>query len=147
MKNKDVLLTLTGRTALLDDYDGVLRVTTLGKLSGKKDSWRLRYSETVTDENEIQNVILTMDKGIVTMASDGPFATDMVFEKGCRFEGVYRTPFGLLDMSIFPTLVKYNINEDGSGEVNLRYQLDIAGQYAAFHKLHIKLQADSKSAD
>ena len=146
MKNKDVLLTLTGRTALLDDYDGVLRVTTLGKLSGKKDSWRLRYSETVTDENEIQNVILTMDKGIVTMASDGPFATDMVFEKGCRFECL-PYPVWFAGYGYFPTLVKYNINEDGSGEVNLRYQLDIAGQYAAFHKLHIKLQADSKSAD
>ena len=120
MKNKDVLLTLTGRTALLDDYDGVLRVTTLGKLSGKKDSWRLRYSETVTDENEIQNVILTMDKGIVTMASDGPFATDMVFEKGCRFE-VSTVPVWLLDMGIFPTLVKYNINGDGA-EGKPRYQ-------------------------
>ncbi|MDO5022219.1 MAG: DUF1934 domain-containing protein [Eubacteriales bacterium] len=147
MRNKQVLLTLTGRTALLDDDDGILRVTTLGKLSGKKDDWRLRYTETVSDESQMQNVTLTMGKGIVTMASDGPFGTDMVFEKGCRYEGSYRTPYGELDMSIFPTLVNYNISEDGNGEVNLKYQLDIGGRYAAVHKLHIKLQADNLRAD
>ncbi len=147
MRNKQVLLTLTGRTAMLDDNDGILRVTTLGRLSGKKDDWRLRYTETVSDESEMQNVTMTMGKGVVTMASEGPFSTDMVFEKGCRYEGSYRTPYGALDMSIFPTIVNYNISEDGNGEVNLKYQLDIDGQYAAVHRLHIKLKADKPDAD
>jgi uncharacterized beta-barrel protein YwiB (DUF1934 family) len=147
MRNKQVRLTLTGRTAMLDDDDGIIRVTTLGKLSGKKDDWRLRYTETISDESEMQNVTMTMGKGIVTMASEGIFSTDMVFEKGCRYEGSYRTPYGALDMSIFPTLVNYDIADDGSGEVNLKYQLDIDGRYAAVHRLNIKLQADTPNAD
>ena len=68
----------------------------------------------------------------------GDFATSMVFEKGCRFEGSYDTPYGSLDMGVFPTLVRYCVDEEANGEVKLKYQLDLQGQFAAMHELRIR---------
>ena len=88
---------------------------------------------------------MTMDKGVVTMMRDGAYGTNMVFEKGYRYESSYQTPFGALDMGIYPTHVNYDVGEDGNGEVNLKYQLDIQGQYTSFHDLRIRFQASSST--
>ena len=81
---------------------------------------------------------LTLGKGVVTMERHGAFATSMVFEKGCRFEGSYDTPYGALDMGVYATQVKYRVDDEDNGEVNLQYQLDLQGQFAAMHELNIR---------
>ena len=144
MKGKEVLLTVTGLASNVDEDDGAMRLVTTGRLTGKKDRWRLRYTEMQPDTNEKHNITMTMDKGVVTMMRDGAYGTNMVFEKDHRFESSYRTPFGSLDMGIYPTHVKYDVQEDGNGEVSLKYQLDIQGQYTSFHDLRIHFKASNK---
>lgn len=141
MKGKQVLLTVTGLASNVDEDDGAMRLVTTGTLTGAKDKWRLRYTEMQPDTNEKYRITMTMDKGVVTMNRDGAYGANMVFEKGYRYESSYRTPFGPLDMGIFPTLVDYDVREDMSGEVNLKYQLDIQGQYTSFHDLKIRFRA------
>ena len=51
---------------------------------------------------------------------------------------LYRTPYGALDMGIYATHVKYNVDQQQTGEVNLKYQLDLQGQFAAIHELRIR---------
>ncbi len=145
MKGKDVLLTVTGLANNVDEDDGAMRLTTVGRLTGKKDKWKLKYTEMQPDTNEKHNITMTMDKGVVTMMRDGAYGTNMVFEKGYRYESSYQTPFGALDMGIYPTHVNYDVGEDGNGEVNLKYQLDIQGQYTSFHDLRIRFQASSST--
>ena len=100
--------------------------------------WRIDYTETQQDY-ESHDVVLTMDRGIVTMQRSGPFGTSMVFEQGRRFEGVYSTPYGELEMGVYPTRVRYRIEgQRGMGEVNLAYQLDLQGHFAAMHELQIR---------
>ena len=67
-----------------------------------------------------------------------------MFRKGHRYEGSYHTPFGDLSMGIYPTQVHYNVNQDGDGEVNLRYQLDIQGRYTSVHRLDIAFETNKK---
>ena len=59
-------------------------------------------------------------------------------EQGRRFEGSYQTPYGALAMGVYPTHVKYRVDDEATGEVNLTYQLDLQGQFAAMHELRIR---------
>ena len=83
-----------------------------------------------------RNITLTMSNGTVTMTNSQNKGADMVFVRGSRYQGVYRTPYGSLDMAVFPSVVSYRVGPD-SGEINLSYQLDFDGQYASDHELHI----------
>ena len=137
MKKQQVLLSVMGWTHDDDEPSDSVRLLTTGTISGEKDAWRIEYTETQPDD-ESHDVTLTMGKGVVTMQRTGQFGTSMVFEQGRRFEGNYCTPYGDLDMGVFATHVKYRVQDGPVGEVNLTYQLDLQGQFAAVHELRIR---------
>lgn len=142
---KTVLLSITGLSKTQGIPDNAIKLFTTGYLSGEGDSWKLRYSETSPDDVKDRNhVTLTMNNGMVTMTNSQQKGADMVFVRGSRFQGVYRTPYGELDMAVFPSVVNYRIGDE-SGEINLSYQLDFDGQYASDHELHI-IYADKAAA-
>ena len=143
MKKQQVLVSVTGWTREDDDQPESVRLLTTGTLSGAKGNWRIEYTETQPD-NDTHDVTLTLDKGIVTMQRQGPFATSMVFQQGRRFEGSYQTPYGALAMGVYPTHVRYRVDDQLTGEVDLTYQLDLQGQFAAMHELRIKFCPSGK---
>lgn len=140
MEKKQVLLSVAGQSQVeKNDPPETVRLLTTGTFTGTRDAWRIDYTETQPDDSQSHDVILTLESGVVTMQRVGDYSTSMVFEQGRRFEGCYHTPFGALDMGVYATQVKYQVDENGeSGEVNLKYQLDLQGQYAAMHELHIR---------
>ncbi len=137
MKKQQVLVSVTGWTKDDEDQPESVRLLTTGTFSGAREDWRIDYTETQPD-NDSHAVTLTMGKGVVTMQRQGSFATSMVFEQGRRFEGSYQTPYGALAMGVYPTHVKYRVDDEATGEVNLTYQLDLQGQFAAMHELRIR---------
>ena len=136
MEKRQVLLSVMGWTREEDDQDTV-RLLTTGTLSGSKENWRIDYTETQPD-NESHDVTLTLGGGVVTMQRRGPMGTSMVFEQGKRFEGSYRTPYGDLEMGVYPTRVQYQVDGETGGQVDLVYQLDLQGRFAAVHEMRIR---------
>ncbi|NLC32944.1 MAG: DUF1934 domain-containing protein, partial [Clostridiales bacterium] len=65
--------------------------------------------------------------------------------QGRRFETNYNTPFGAFGMGIFPTQVNYTVNESGDGEIALRYQLDIQGQFTSVNDLKISFSPNRQA--
>ena len=146
VEKTQVLLSVTGWSHTQGDEDAdSVRLLTTGILSGSDDAWRIDYTETQPDSSTAHDVVLKMQKGVVTMERLGDYATSMVFETGRRFEGSYHTPYGALDMGIFSTTVKYAVDEQKTGEVSLKYQLDLQGQFAASHELHIRFCPSGKA--
>lgn len=137
MNATQVLLSVTGVAQNVGAEDDAVHLVTHGTLSGENDAWHLTYDETEPDDDETRHVTLTMKKGVVSMLRQGSNATSMVFQRGRRFEGCYHTPYGDLDMGVFATSVRYAV-EDASGEIALKYQLDLQGKFAAMHELHIR---------
>lgn len=146
MKRKKVLLTVTGMAGEFGETDEAMRLITTGTLSNEKGQWKLRYTENQPDTKEKRRVTMTMDNGVVTMARDGAWGTNMVFKRGRRFETSYNTPFGAFGMGIFPTQVDYKVDDSGEGEIALRYQLDIQGQFASVNDLTIRFSANNSQA-
>ena len=142
-KKQQVLLSVMGWTHDDDEPADSVRLLTTGTMTGGNDAWRIDYTETQPD-NESHDVVLTMDRGVVTMQRTGAYATSMVFEQGRRFEGTYHTPYGELDMGVYSTHVKYRVGEGPVGEVSLTYQLDLQGQFAAMHELRIRFCSAGK---
>lgn len=146
MEKTPVLLSVSGWSqAQGDEAPDPVRLLTCGTLTGQTDAWRIDYTETQPGEKTAHDVVVQMQKGVVTMERKGDYATSMVFEKGRRFEGSYNTPYGALDMGIYATQVKYNVDEQKTGEVNLKYQLDLQGQFAAMHELRIRFCPSQKA--
>ena len=132
-----VLLSVSGSSGQSDQGDDEVKLMTSGTLAVVPEGYRLCYRETQPDSDEYQDIELVMNEKTVTMTRSGAYATGMVFEKGRRFEGVYDTPYGSLDMAVYATRVFCRLGEE-RGEVQLRYQLDMQGQFADVHDLKIK---------
>ena len=101
----------------------------------------LQYVESQEDEEtgEItkSDISLFISDGKVTMERSGDFSNTMVFSRGKRFEGVYHTPYGEMDMAVFTREAACRIgNKDGS--MHLKYQLQIQGNYASTNELHLE---------
>ena len=101
----------------------------------------LEYTESQQDEEtgEITTSLITlsMEKSRVTMTRKGDYSNTMVFAPEQRFEGIYQTPFGNMDMAVYARGVRCDIGEK-KGSVHLKYQLDIQGAYASSNELHLE---------
>ena len=128
----------------MPDYP--IQFMTVGNLSyTNKDEAQLDYAESQQDEEtgEIltSDISLSLRNGKITMERKGDFSNTMVFAKGQRFEGVYHTPYGEMDMAVFTkeAACKFGKTE---GNIHLKYQLNIQGNYTSTNELHLEFLQD-----
>ncbi len=128
----------------MPDYP--IQFMTVGKLSySNPDEALLQYVESQQDEEtgEItkSDISLSLHDGKITMERKGEFANTMVFAKGQRFEGVYHTPYGEMDMAVFTKEAACRFGRS-EGNIHLKYQLNIQGNYASTNELHLEYKAE-----
>ena len=75
------------------------------------------------------------------MERKGDFSNTMVFAKGQRFEGVYHTPYGEMDMAVFAKEAACRFGSS-EGNIHLKYQLNIQGNYTSTNELHLEYRTD-----
>ena len=131
----------------MPDYP--IQFMTVGNLSySGPDDARLQYVESQQDEEtgEIINadVCLSLRDGRITMERKGDFSNTMVFAKGQRFESVYHTPYGEMDMAVFTKEAACRFGQ-AEGNIHLKYQLNIQGNYASTNELHLEYRAEREN--
>lgn len=131
----------------IGEMEEPIRLMTTGELVRSPGGYVLRYEESQTDEGDgtvlTQEILLMMQPGRVSMTRLGAFGTSMVFVKDRRFEGVYHTPYGDMDMAIFATQVSMDLSDD-KGSLFLEYQLDMQGGFVSMHQLQLEYAASKK---
>lgn len=142
MKQKSVLINLLAIAKYEHAPDYPVQFMTKGTLHlGDRDDAVLEYTESQQDEEtgEITTaqITLALEKNRVTMTRQGDYSNTMVFIPEQRFEGVYQTPFGNMDMAVYARGVRCDIGEQ-KGSIHLKYQLDIQGAYASTNELHLE---------
>lgn len=147
-KGRRVLVTLLGAAKNEQgESDEPIRLMTTGELKPTPNGYILRYQESQTDDSDgsvmTQDIVLMMQPGRVSMNRLGEYGTSMVFVKDRRFEGVYHTPYGDMDMALFATRVDVNLDAE-HGSVHLEYQLDFAGGFASMHTMQLEYAASDK---
>ncbi len=122
-----------------------IQFMTVGNLDfSNPDEARLQYVESQQDEEtgEITNadISLLLQDGKITMERKGEFSSTMVFSKGQRYEGVYHTPYGEMDMAVYTKEAACRFGRT-EGNIHLKYQLNIQGSYASTNELHLEYRA------
>jgi uncharacterized beta-barrel protein YwiB (DUF1934 family) len=112
-----------------------------GELELEDDRAVIRYEETLDESMPPQKIEVIVEDESVTMLRGGAYATQMVFRMGSRYEGMYHTPYGEMELAVYSTRVDYDIGEDG-GTLELSYQLDLNGKFAAVHDMELHLFAN-----
>ncbi len=141
-EKKDVLLSVTGENRSADSEESeTVRVVTVGTLQRLNDGWGLRYTESDPDGSASQEVDITVLGQRIQMERRGDYSTTMVFEKGKRFDGAYRTPWGDLAMGIYTTRTQFSAR-GAQGLMRLVYQVDIQGQFTAMHDLTLRFASN-----
>lgn len=118
--------------------DETMTMLTSGTLELTDDAAVIRYEEQIDESQPMQQVTVTVADNGVTMSREGAYTTHMVFRMGCRYEGQYHTPFGDMDLAVYCTRVAYDLGDDGGG-LELSYQLDLNGRFAAMHDMELRL--------
>ena len=104
----------------------------------------LTYEEVLDEALPPQPITITLEDDTLMMERGGDYATQMIFRRGQRYEGQYDTPFGSMDLALFCTRLKTRLDEEG-GEISLHYQMDLNGQFAAAHKMEIRLMRQNEA--
>ncbi len=133
----------------MPDYP--IQFMTVGKLNyANSGEALLQYVESQQDEEtgEIlkSDICLSLHDGKITMERKGDFTNTMVFAKGQRFEGVYHTPYGEMDMAVFTKEAECRFGSS-EGNLHLKYQLNIQGNYASTNELHLEYKAEHVKAE
>ena len=131
--------------------DYPIQFMTVGHLNyTNPDEVLLQYVESQQDEEtgEILNadVSLSLHDGRITMERKGDYSNTMVFSRGQRFEGVYHTPYGEMDMAVFTREAACKIGSE-NGSLHLKYQLHIQGSYASTNELHLEYRVEGNGMD
>lgn len=115
-----------------------MAMLTSGTMSLNDGHAVIRYEETLDESMPPQKVEMTVDDDCVTMLRAGEYEAGMVFQKGKRFEGVYKTPFGTMALALYCTRLRTEVTREG-GSVTLSYQLDLNGQFASMNDMELRL--------
>ncbi|MDO4483037.1 MAG: DUF1934 domain-containing protein [Clostridia bacterium] len=135
-----VLLRLTSSARNEDGDETPMSTTTRGILDINGNVYSLRYEDVQEDPDDHsvlrQNIRLDMQSGQIEMTREGDYGTSMMFVRGKRFEGIYHTPFGEIDMAVYATRVDTNLAPEKGG-FHLQYQLDTQGRFASMLELKL----------
>ena len=130
----------------MPDYP--IQFMTVGQLSySTPQEALLQYVETQQDEETgaimKSDISLSLHDGKITMERKGEFSNTMVFSKGQRFEGIYHTPYGEMDMAVYTKEAACRFGSE-EGNIHLKYQLNIQGNYTSTNELHLEYRAEQK---
>lgn len=137
---RDIMLKITGR--LVDDQGEAdqIEFVTEGKLYEKGDSFYLIYEESEFSGMPGCKTSLKISENSLRMNRLGEVHTALEFEKGKRYNGIYDTPYGPVEMEVLTDRFEKNINSEGLGELDVDYTISLKGFVEARNKLSIEIR-------
>ena len=138
MRTVPVLISINASAHRDEASEEPIAMLTSGELVFERDMTTLRYEETLDESLPPQSIELHIGADSVTMIRGGDYETSMVFCRGQRFEGQYKTPYGSIALAVYCTRLRVELTEDG-GLIALSYQLDLNGQFASMNDMELRL--------
>lgn len=142
MEEKKVLLSIIGTQTNPDGQDQCIELMTEGSFSRRNDDYIVEFDESETIGEGQTHTRITMEKDCVSLEREGVQTAHFEFRHGIRCVNNYQTPFGNLEMGVFPTHIDVKVGDHG-GELDLEYQLDIGGKYASLNQLYVNIGDES----
>ncbi|MEA5003587.1 MAG: DUF1934 domain-containing protein [Christensenella sp.] len=142
MVQNNILLNVRGYQADEDD-NHEMELYTEGMLTCDGGKYTIEYDESELSGMENTKTSLTIDGDRVQLKRTGLVETEFVFLKSRVFAAAYDTPFGMMEMSVFPTQVLSELSTD-KGNIDLEYVIRVGDQQAV-NKLNINYRSIPKA--
>jgi uncharacterized beta-barrel protein YwiB (DUF1934 family) len=134
MNKYDIVLNLKG-THLEHDEEDTVELYTEGKLICEDDTYTIEFDESGITGVQDTLTQLTIDGDRIWFRHKGERHVELMFTKKHLFEAAYKTPDGLMQMSVLSTLIKSDISAE-KGRIDLEYVIQ-AGDQSALNRLNI----------
>lgn len=131
---QDILLTIKG-SHMEGGKEDAIEFITDGLLSHENGSTIIEYDESEMSGIENTKTRLKVENEFIHLERQGALQTEFVFAKTKPFEAFYSTPFGAMQVSVFPTHVQ-SLFSEMEGNIDLEYVIKI-GDAEALNKLYI----------
>lgn len=134
--DKKILLTIKGSHRSADGEDSSVELITEGRLFEKDGTYYIEYEESEISGMQGTKTMFFVQDNSVMMHRSGANPSQFLFEQGKKYINSCLTPFGAIQMEIYPTKVRHELGED-QGKVDLKYQLDIDGKHTGTNELFL----------
>ncbi|MBQ6370618.1 MAG: DUF1934 domain-containing protein [Firmicutes bacterium] len=139
---KEVMIRIKGKQVSKDSGEDEMEFMTEGKLYRRKGTVYLLYEETELSGVPGCKTRLRLRDGEIQMKRIGEGAgigNEILFEQGKRYTGYYDTPFGPIPIEVLTNYVNSSITEDGSGDIDIDYEISLKGLMEGRNTLNITL--------
>jgi len=139
---KDITLKIVGKQFSGDEAEDKLEFVTDGKLYEKGDTTYLIYDESEFSGFPGCKTSLRLRGNTIRMkriGKDAGYGTELFFEKGKRFYSSYETPYGDIPLEVLTNDVSGNLGPDGTGEINIDYDVSLNGVAEGRNQLKIEV--------
>ena len=116
-----------------------MELVTPGTFFIKGKNFYLLYNETELTGMEGTTTSLKIEPNRVTLNRMGTTAHRTTFEEGTWSSGLYVTPYGAIEMSVWSTKVEADLSEEG-GSINLKYELQLDREKISNNSLEITVE-------
>lgn len=139
---KDIMLKLKGLQTGFDGEEEETEFVTEGKLYKRNGSYYLLYEESEISGMEGCHTSLKYNDKFLRMKRSGEALgnyTVIEFNKDKRFNSVYQTPYGPIEMEVLTNRYEQKLTEDGIGSILIDYNINLIGLAASRNKLDITI--------
>lgn len=134
MDRYNILLSVRG-SHVEDGEEDTLELLTEGRLIKEDEKYTIEYDESELSGMENTSTRVTVDGDRVYLQRTGMLQTEFVFTKSQRYEAVYDTPFGAMQMAVTPTQIKSDVSSE-KGRIDLEYVVQV-GEQSMLNRLNI----------
>lgn len=136
---KDVIIQINGCPKYEDGNEESIELTTAGRLYRKNGNYYIIYKESELTGMEGVTTTLKVEDKRITLMRNGLYPTQMIFEKGQRHFGVYRTEFGAMMVAISARDVRHSMTDSG-GDLLIDYAIEIDSVLTGENLFKIKVK-------
>ncbi len=136
----DVMIELKSLIKSMGESENI-ELSTRGKLLAKENAIFLSYKETEQSGYDGCTVLIKAEgNDRVTISRSGDANSHLLCEKGKRNLCSYSTPHGSLTLGVTCGNIRNSLSQNGFGELELSYELDVNGGLIGKNKLRIKIR-------
>jgi len=146
MINKNVIISVKGLQASIDQEINEIELVTEGKYYRKGDTYYISYKESQVTGMEGTTTTLKVVDGIVTLLRFGLVNTQFVFELGRKHSCYYDTSYGAFTIGIFTNTIDIDVGESG-GEIKVGYEIEIDNNKSGEIDFHMMIREAGNNND
>lgn len=137
---KNVTLLIRSQEEQPNQNPEVIELRTEGVMDCTGDgAYTLVYQESELTGLEGTQTTFQIQPDSVALQREGQVNSHILFQDGQRYQTLYHTPYGALEMSVSTQRLRVSIGED-SGELEVVYTIEMNHVMTGRHRLNIQIQ-------